>query len=378
MKIGILGAGIAGLTTAIALHKIGLESIVLEAAEVIKPVGAGLGLGANAIKAFKKLGIAQEVMEAGQLLSAFRINDRHGKVITHTNSVLTSQKYGPDNFVIHRAALHEVLLSHVPSDRIHLNKKGVRFEYVDDRIKVYFSDQTTELFDYLIVADGIHSSIRQQLLPGSKPRYAGYTCWRAVIDYSDYKVLEAFETWGINGRFGAVPLPGNSVYWFACVNASANDPKMKAITPADLALIFKNYHAPIPNLLAQTPVANLIWSDISDLVPLKKYAFENVLLIGDAAHATTPNLGQGACQAIEDAVILANEIVAQSDIPKAFTAFEAKRVPRTHFIINQSRLLGRVAQADNRLSAALRNFLLRALPDSFNEKQLEKLYKVEF
>src|SRR5690554_5045470 len=126
---------------------------------------------------------------------------------------------------------------------------------------------------------------------------------------------------------------------------------MEQFRVEDLFRHFKNFHSPIPDIISITKDQDLIWNDISDLKPLKHYAFGKIVLIGDAAHATTPNLGQGACMAIEDAVILASEMRKNSNYEDAFKNFEKRRLKRTHYIIKNSRLLGRIAHFDNALIA---------------------------
>ena len=377
-EITILGGGIAGLTTAIALKKIGIKTTIFEAAPEMKPVGAGLGLGANALKAFDYLGIAADILKTGRLLEAFTLYDEAGKIITRTDSKAVSAKYGADNFTIHRAVLHEILLSKIDPFSIVTNQRAIDFEQKEGSVIVKFQSGMTYETDYLVVADGIHSPIRQKLLPNSKPRYAGYTCWRGVIDNTDLNLNEASETWGAAGRMGILPMANNKIYWFACVNAPQNDPTMKAYTIADVQSIFKDYHAPIPEMLAHTKQEQVFWNDIIDLEPISQYAFNNIVLIGDAAHATTPNLGQGACQAIEDAVILADEIKAHDNIVTAFKSFERRRLKRTHYVVNTSWAVGKVAQLQNALLVALRNAAFRLIPASVNERQLRKLYQVDF
>jgi 2-polyprenyl-6-methoxyphenol hydroxylase-like FAD-dependent oxidoreductase len=377
-NVTIIGGGIAGLTTAISLNKIGIKTAIFEAAPEIKPVGAGLGLAANAIKAFEHIGIADEIVKAGKLLDAFTVYDQAGKPITRTDSKAVGAKYGLGNFTIHRADLHEILLSKIDPFSIVTNQKAVDIEQKEHSVILKFQSGMTCETDYLIVADGIHSPIRQKLLPNIKPRYAGYTCWRGVMDNTELKLTEASETWGANGRLGILPLANNKIYWFACVNAPQNDPTMKGYKIADVQQIFKDFHAPIPEVLAHTKQEQVVWNDIIDLEPIHQYAFNNIVLIGDAAHATTPNLGQGACQAIEDAVILADEIKANDSFELAFKKFEQRRLKRTHYVVNTSRAVGRVAQWQNSILIALRNAAFRLVPPSINEKQLSKLYQVDF
>lgn len=378
MKIGIIGGGIAGLTTAIGLRKMGLEPVVLEAASKIAPVGAGLALAANAIKGFQRLGLAEQVMAEGHCLNGFHIFDQNGTLINRTDSRAMSAKYGLDNFVIHRARLHQVLVNQLPPDSLFTNKRALRTETSQAGITVHFQDNTSLTFDHLLVADGINSAIRQQLLPASTLRYAGYTCWRGVIENPGFDSQYASETWGQAGRVGWTPLKYNQIYWFACINSPQNTPRMKAMQPQDLHQHFAHYHSPIPELFARTAPEQLLWHDLFDIAPQPRYAFPHLLLLGDAGHATTPNMGQGACQAVEDAAVFTDELQKDFDFNAAAQRYQARRLARTHWITRQSRFLGELAQSDNRLFIPLRNFALRHLPSFISEKQLEKIYSVDF
>lgn len=379
-RVAIVGGGIAGLTTAVALRKAGYSPVVFEAAPSFKPVGAGLALAANAIKAFDKLGIKNKVIEKGRILSSFTIKDQHGKTISFTDSRKVSEKYGIDNFTIHRSDLHEVLLSEIPRGLLVPGKRAVDCHTENDgkTQRIDFSDGSYHETDFVIVADGIHSPIRQKLVPGSQPRYAGYTCWRAVIDNSTLNIAESSETWGRKGRFGVVPLAGNRLYWFATITSTANNPKFRNFKVSDLLEWFAPYTKEVRDILALTSDDALIWNDVIDLKPISRFAFGNVLLIGDAAHATTPNMGQGACQAIEDAAVLYDELESDHDLPEVFQRFEKRRLKRTHFIVNQSASIGKIAQASNPIVVGLRNAFFRSIPERIKEKQFEKLFETDF
>ncbi|PSR57163.1 monooxygenase [Adhaeribacter arboris] len=378
MKVVIIGGGIAGLTTAISLQQAGVSCAIYEAAPAIKPLGAGLTLAANAMKALAKLGLAEEVLAQGNVLTAFNILDEKGKIITQTNSSVFRAQYGADNIAIHRANLHQVLLSRIAPDTLYLNKQLVRLEKQNSGLLLHFSDGSTTKTDYLLAADGIHSAVRKIILPEATPRYAGYTCWRAVVDMPNVVQTEAIETWGQAGRFGMVPVAPNKIYYFACISAPQPDSAFKNFTVTDLVQQFKEYHRPIPEIWRQSHNEQLIWNDIYDLKPLPQLAFGTILLLGDAGHATTPNLGQGACQAIEDAVILANLWRNNNRVEDTFLQFEKMRLPRTHFVTTQSRRAGQIAQIQNPFTAKIRNLVLRALPARFLEKNLKKLLDVQF
>ncbi len=379
MNFIILGGGIAGLTTAIALKQMGIDATIFEAAPTFKPVGAGLVLAANAIKAYRHLGIAEKIIAKGHALSTLQILHQKGKVLTSADAVAISKKYDLHNFAIHRAALHETLLAELDAKQLIANKKAIGFERLSGgKIELFFEDKSTYITDYVIVADGIHSAVQQQLLPDSKPRYAGYTCWRAVMDNPGLHLKTATETWGRGSRFGIVPLANDKIYWFACVNAPQNDAVNRNVKVTDLQRIFQNFHHPIPTILANTKEQELIWNDIIDLQPISQFAFGNIVLIGDAAHATTPNLGQGACQAIEDAVILADELKKHPAPSAAFAAFEKRRMARTHYIVNTSWRMGQIAQWSNPFLVALRNTLFRLIPERVNENQMKRVLEVDF
>ncbi|WP_242926597.1 FAD-dependent monooxygenase [Pontibacter vulgaris] len=380
MKVIVIGGGIGGLCAAIALQKQGVETIVYEAAPELKPVGAGVGLAANAIQGLARLGVADAVIARGKELEALTIFDEHNNIITNQDTRPLSRKYGISNFVIHRADLHDVLAQNLKPGTLYLNKRCQSIDQKNDKVHVYFTDGTDATADLLIAADGINSVVRQQLLPESKPRYAGYTCWRGVIENPGVKLntMISAETWAPQGRVGMAPLPGKRIYWYACINAPEQDERMRQMTPEQLAGHFTGVHEPVQAVLAATKPNQMIWGDIADLKPLDKFVYNRIVLLGDAAHATTPNMGQGACQAIEDAVVLGQCLEQETSIAKALANYEKRRLVRTAKVIRMSRMLGWVSQWENPLLIGLRNAVFRATPAFVTQRQMEDLYKVDF
>lgn len=149
---------------------------------------------------------------------------------------------------------------------------------------------------------------------------------------------------GRKGRFGLVPLSNNRIYWFACLNAKAPGSPIRTYTARDLMKIFEGYHEPIPQILAQTSDHHMLQHDIYDLPPISRFAFGRVVLLGDAAHAMTPNMGQGAGQSVEDAVILASHLKQSPVIEEALLRYERERIGRTGQITRMSDRIGKVAQ----------------------------------
>ena len=289
-----------------------------------------------------------------------------------------SSRYQQKNFTVHRADLHQYLLSELSSERIRLNKRFQRFEQTPNAVSLFFEGGTAFRCRYLIVADGVKSVARQQLLPEATPRYAGYTCWRATISQGIIGLPHGSETWGPKGRFGMTPLTGSRIYWYACINAPQNSGRHRHYTIDDLLQHFDSYHRPIPEILSNTSNDDLLWNDIIDIKPLKHFAYGNIVLIGDAAHATTPNMGQGACQALEDVAVLSQEIEHAGNVQHAFKNFEKRRLKRTEYITNTSARIGRVAQVAHPVMVAARNGLMRTIPTRWAQAPLKKLLEVDF
>ncbi|UIR56271.1 FAD-dependent monooxygenase [Sphingobacterium sp. SRCM116780] len=374
----IIGGGVAGLTAAIALHQIGLQVCVFESAKLLKGIGAGFGLAANAMQALEYLDLKSGVVPLGHYLETYNILDEKGNILAAPDTNTISAQYNQDNFAIHRADLHQFLLQRIDPNSLHLGKRAFKVEQNAQGISIFFEDGTVHQTNYLIIADGVKSQLRQSLLPHSKPRYSGYTCWRATIDNASVQLKIGSETWGSKGRFGMTPLVGNKIYWYACINAESNSKKYSQYTIKDLQENFASYHAPIGTILQETKDEQLIWNDIIDIKPLEKLALGNILFIGDAGHATTPNMGQGACQAIEDVAVLVDELKKTSDVPLAFQHFEKRRLARTRYITETSWSIGKIAQWENPLCIATRNAFMKMLPEKIKQYKLKTLLSVDF
>lgn len=373
----IIGGGVAGLSAAIGLSALGKEVRVFEQAPLLKGAGAGLGLAANAMQAFAYLGLREEVEQIGFYTDSYTILDQRGRTLIAPDTQKISSRYQQRNFSVHRADLHQLLLGRV-ADIVVLGKRLKQFEETGTAIELAFEDGERARCRYLIVADGVHSAARQQLLPNASPRYAGYTCWRATISNQSIGLLKGSETWGRNGRFGMTPLVGDRIYWYACINATPANPVYRGYTVSDLVSRFGDYHAPIPELLAATGDEDLLWNDIIDIKPLGHFAYGRILLIGDAAHATTPNMGQGACQALEDVVVLCDEVSRRTNVEEASLRFEKRRLARTRYITETSWWIGKSAQLAHPWLIGFRNTLLRHMPAAWAQASLRKLLDVDF
>lgn len=374
--IAIIGGGIAGLTCAIAFEKLGYKTTVFESRKSIEADGAGIAVAGNAIGAFKLLDIDQAIIARGQMVNHFPILDENGRTLFAVKPHQIKKNRTLSNFAIHRAELHQALLSQIVDSEVKPNKRLKNIEEENNGYRLSFEDDTSDFFNYVIGADGIRSQVRQFVNPKSKIRFAGYDCWRGITEnFSGAK--DGFETWGKKGRFGMVPLADNKIAWYLCLNRKGDKPLQKS--KAALAKLFQNYHDPIPEIINSTPTDSILFNPIIDLKPHKIYTKGNILLIGDAAHATTPNLGQGACQAIETVATLFQLLQDSKDLRSAFKDLEKKRIRRTHYIANTSWLVGKAAQLENPILVGVRNFIFRNTPSRINNKQIERvIYNTDY
>jgi len=372
--IAIIGAGIGGLTAALAFKRKGLNVIVYESAAEIKPVGAGIGIANNAMQIFKKLGIHEKIENAGVKVSAMNITDHKLQSLSLIDLKEFEVKYGVCNISIHRAVLQNILAEEIGFENIKLSKRLLKIEQ-NGGVKLFFEDGSIETADVVIAADGIKSLVRNQLFDPSQMRDTKQICWRGVSKVSLHKDYnnKAVEAWGKGKRFGFVQINSQDVYWYAVVNELLINQQEDS-----LENLFKDFNSDVLEIIKNTSDDTVIKNRIIDLKPIHKWYNEKVCLLGDAAHATTPNLGQGACQAIEDAYLLAELYKENIPIEIVFKEYQKLRIKKAHEIVNSSWRIGKIAHLENSFIIYVRNLLMRCIPKSANNKQLESIFKVGY
>lgn len=371
-RVLVAGAGIGGLTLAQALERGGHDVIVLERARELRPAGAGITVQTNAMLALRHLGLDRRVESHGAVLDEGQILDSSGRVLGSMGMRESSEIAAAPNIAIHRARLQAALIEGLGEGVVRTGA-GVRsFRETDDAVEVELDDGTRLTGDVLVGADGLHSVVRRALLGDEPPRYAGYTSWRGVSRRTDLVTPgRATESWGRGARFGIVPIGHGEVYWFATRNEPQNG---RAESEKALLLeVFGDWHEPVRALIESTPAESILRTDICDRVPVQRWSRGRVVLLGDAAHPMTPNMGQGGGQAIEDAVVLADALSRHSAIADAFSDYERRRVTRANGFVTKSEQLGRVAQWQNGVAVALRSALLRATPQSAMRRQMRQV-----
>lgn len=376
-KLSIIGGGIGGLTTALCLEKLEIPYKLYERAEVLNEVGAGIWLSPNALQVLKYLGLLDDVKKEGNSIDRITIGKPDFSPISDTPQDFIKAHFGYSTIAIHRAKLQKLLLNKIPKNKVLLGKDFESLKYSNsEKIKITFVDGSETKTDFLIGADGINSKIRNQLFPDSQLRYSGQTCWRGVAHITldsnfDYRV---YELWGNQVRFGFSRISKGKYYWFAVILDKPNRKEDKANVQQKLLTIFKNFHSTVIELIKATPEDKIIRNDLNDLKPMPNWHKDNICLIGDAAHATTPNLGQGGAQAIEDAYYLS--LFIQNALNKeSFKLFQEKRQPKVNTIVNQSWITGKMAHW--KYGKGLRNSILKSVPKKLLNKKMIELYKID-
>lgn len=343
----VVGAGIGGLTAGVALSRAGWTVAVLERAPALAPAGSGLGIGPNAVRALDAIGLSDEVRRLAAVQGAGGVRRADGRWLVRTDLGGVARRFGSPQLMALRADLVRMLAASLPDGVL---RTGTRVTAVDRgaagsaRVVTSAGDLYADL---VVAADGIHSAVRGALFPSHPgPRFAGVTAWRFVTPCPSGGV-EPAESWGSGAVFGVVPLAGGLVYCYA--SARSGPDARNGDEAAELKRRFGGWHDPIPALVGAATPGDVLRDDVYWLAePLPAFHTGRVAILGDAAHAMTPHLGQGACQAIEDAVVLA------STAPD-LAAYSEARLARTRMVAIASYRAARLTATTSRVAIAARN-----------------------
>ncbi len=350
-RIGIIGGGIGGLAAGVALHRAGFEIAVFERAADRRREGVALLIWANAMRAIDALGLLEAVRAIGAVIERTEIRRQDGEVMCDLPIGAWSEARRYPTVALRRPELIEILARALPAGALHVGVALRGFEQDERGVTAWFDDGREERFDALIGADGLGSTVRDQLFGPAPPRRLDQDAWVAVVhDVED--LVEAGRTLATIGggpRFWSAPLTGGAGFWYATVNRGGAPP----------AETFASWHAPIPALIARTRPEDVVHVHIADRPPSAVWGRGRVTLLGDAAHPSTPDLGQGGCQALESAAVLAACLGRGEAIAPALRAYEAQRRDRTASIAHLCWLIATSSTAERPLLQAARDLAIR-------------------
>ena len=353
--VNIIGGGIGGLALANALQREGIDFKIFEQAPRLTEVGAAISISKAALDILERFGYREQITNAGYETRNFHISDKNLQIIrvTSTESPVT---------IIHRAKLIDILVSNLPKEKIHLNSKLTAIRNETDFCDLSFSNGLKLRSGCTAIAEGIHSVSRSQIFPAIKIRYAGQAIWRGI---TSIRVPEQYhqtytEIWSDKKRFLFVPMDSTTMFWLAIKNAEIGGEDNAGTIRDELLRGYKDFHPLVKQLLLNS--ANFIRSDLADLGTVKrKWYQDKIVFTGDAIHATTPNLAQGGCQAIEDAYCLSLLMKKSShNFSDIFPIYQNLREKKVSFIVNTSWRFGKIAH--HPILSGMAKYFLRYIP----------------
>lgn len=342
MKAIVIGAGIGGLCSAIALRRFGIETDVFEAVKTIKPVGAAISIWPNGVKCLNFLGMKAALRALGGPMHTMAYHDYlNGQPLTAFSLDPLVQASGERPYPVARAELQNMLLETYGRERVAFGKRVARVEEHQQGVTAWFDDGTEAHGDLLIACDGTHSVVRKAVTGHTaERRYAGYVNWNGLVEIDE--TIAPAQQWttfvGQGKRVSLMPVAGNRFYFFFDVPLPLGLAEDRQTVRDDLRRYFAGWAEPVQKLIAQINPETTNRIEIHDIEPFSTLVKGRIALLGDAAHSTTPDIGQGGCAAMEDAVVLANCLQANSlGIEDALLRYQQQRADRVKDLVLKAR-----------------------------------------
>lgn len=365
-KAIVAGAGIGGLTAAVALQRVGYEVEVYERASALRPVGSGLAFTCNALTALRSAGIHLDLEHTARRWNALTFKTRTGRPIRTIRYQHLVERFGAPMLAVHRADIQASLLAQLKDDPVTYGATATGYVRDGRGVRVTFSDGTEARGDLLVGADGFHSAIRRQVVGPEQPRDGGYICWLATPTFSHPVVTPGYAAhyWGRGTRFGLADIGGGRVYWWGTRNMPPERARAWTGDKAEIAGTYAGWAPEIGAVIAATPDDGIIDVPAQDRPFRERWGDGPVTLLGDAAHPMMTSLGQGANMAIEDGVVLARCLADAPDVESGLRRYEDLRRPRTRAMVEASLSLSRIEQLANPVATLLRRLYFRFVPES--------------
>ncbi|MDH4572077.1 FAD-dependent urate hydroxylase HpxO [Salinicola acroporae] len=345
LNVLVIGAGMGGLTAALALQQSGHRVEVVDRVSELRPVGAAISVWSNGVKVLKALGVGDAIEQASGRMDTMAYHGKDGAPLTRFSLQPLYDQVGQRACPIARATLQQRLLDAVGEDNVTLGLACTDFRTTESGVTAEFADGSTRQADLIVIADGTHSALRERAL--GRPverRYCGYVNWNVrVAATSDLAPLESWVQYvGDHQRVSMMPMSGDPAtpefYCFFDVPLPIDTPNDPMRYRDELARHFAGWAEPVQKLIARFDPAAMARVEIHDIEPLETVVGERAAILGDAAHGMAPDLGQGGCQAMEDAWVLARALDnADGDVAKALKAYDSARVERVGEIVSRAR-----------------------------------------
>ncbi|GLU49116.1 FAD-dependent monooxygenase [Nocardiopsis ansamitocini] len=370
----IVGAGIGGLTAAIALRRVGLDVEVYERAPEIRAEGFGLSVMSNAVAALDSLGIDLKLDKRGRTLDTYLVKDRKGRLIREFPFPEIIDRLGVPSVCIGRPDLFAALQEEASGIPLTLGTAVERFETRDDRVRAHFTDGVTAEADLLIGADGFNSAVRRQIVGPDEPAHdSGYIVWLGITDYEHprFPPGSVVHFWGDGMRFGLVDIGQGRLYWWGTKNMSAERSAAWNGGKSEILDAYSDWPDEVREAIRVTPKKDVLSVSSRDRPFLERWGRGPVTLLGDAAHPMLTSLGQGSAMAIEDAVVLARHVELEPHGPRALRAYEDARRERTRGIVEATRTISDFEQSQGPLRRRIRDSYFRYMSHRTLVGQLE-------
>ncbi len=371
MKAIVVGAGVGGLTAAIALRRQGVDVEVLESAPVTRTSGGGLGIASNATKVLRALDIDLPALGVGRVCAEFDLRTATGRPIRAMPIRSIAAELGSPVVNVRRRDLVAVLRHALAGSPVRHGVEVTRYDQDDAGVSVTCADGRVRTGDVLVGADGIRSVIRAQLTGPEPVHDYGYVCWIATVPFEHPRLPRggAAHYWGNGQRFGLIDVGGGHAYWWGTKNVELSDRRRWASRRSEILQAFEGWADEVREVVEGTAEADIVTVPAQDRSFLDSWGDGRVTLAGDAAHPMLTSLSQGAGSAIEDGYALAHHLAAAGDTVTGLRSYERARRDRTRWLVSASRRLSRMEQLENPVVTGLRNLFLRHVPMSLVRRQ---------
>ncbi|MBB5122509.1 FAD-dependent monooxygenase [Streptomyces eurocidicus] len=361
LKAIVVGAGIGGLTTAIALRRVGVDVEVYERAGELRATGSALSVMANAVSALGGLGIDLRLERHGRRIELFQIRTGQGRLIRTLPFPDACRRVGAPSFCVSRPDLQRALLAEAGDCPVELGAVATGFTQSDSGAEVTFEDGRVARGDVLIGADGFHSAVRRQLAGLDDARDGGYVCWLGIVPFRHPRFRPGYvgHYWGSGQRFGLIDVGGGRAYWWGTRNMPPEASHNWRGGKGEILRAYEGWADEVREVIRVTPEEDIIAVPAQDRPFLENWGRGRVTLLGDAAHPMLTSLGQGAAVAIEDAVVLAECLRTATDPARALRRYEDLRRERTRELVTASRAASDSQHLENPLRRTVRDLRLR-------------------